>query len=699
MMKKILVTSLLAVATLTASAQPISREQAKDRAFAYLRQTPAATGPRHAMSRKAQWKEARLEGAQHIYAFNLDGGGFVIASGDERALPVLGYSNSGAIDYDNMPANMRWWLKGYEEAIAALGNTVVISPVAQGEQRAAIAPMLKTTWDQEPVYNQDCPVYNGTVEKYKGKATLTGCVATAAAMVMNYHHYPDATTSPIPAYDYELSGLADDVTENIHVDALPVVTFDWNNMREAYYYYNANNGNTILPDVTEQQKKAVSTLMRYCGQASHMKYSPVNSSTYSDYMAQALRHYFNYDKGLRNIYRMNYGIDEWETICYNELAAQRPVIYGGVDNEGGHAFVCDGYDGNGLFHINWGWGGYFDNYFALSVLNPYSYNTGTAAIGTGLCIKQEMIIGMQPPTEGTVATDDRPKLAPHSGFMVSSYDDNNYLVSAEISYSNMIYPEVFFEYDLFYKDQNGTMTRATNTSEEPYKVMTGMYYIFKTLSPKRIEAPDGELMLYLMERCTSVEGCDWQLVSPKLALKYTVKDGVVSLQPVPTPQLSITDCKVTRGNSTVMKANDITVTLQNKGNEYQGLLTLLPYYIGQDDMQTAYDNIINGTPEASNYTVEPEVMSFGYLRVGESANVTFSFTPQKAGQYLFLLTEKGNRTVLGYFSIRFGEETNAVRAVAIEKATDAPTFDLQGRRVGHQPHGIVIQNGKKYLRR
>lgn len=65
---------------------------------------------------------------------------------------------------------MRWWLKGYEEAIAALGNTVVISPVAQGEQRAAIAPMLKTTWDQEPVYNQDCPVYNGTVEKYKGKA-------------------------------------------------------------------------------------------------------------------------------------------------------------------------------------------------------------------------------------------------------------------------------------------------------------------------------------------------------------------------------------------------------------------------------------------------------------------------------------------------------------------------------------------------
>lgn len=116
-------------------------------------------------------------------------------------------------------------------------------------------------------------------------------------------------------------------------------------------------------------------------------------------------------------------------------------------------------------------------------------------------------------------------------------------------------------------------------------------------------------------------------------------------------------------------------------------------------MQTAYDNIINGTPEASTYTVEPEVMSFGYLRVGESANVTFSFTPQKAGQYLFLLTEKGNRTVLGYFSIRFGEETNAVRAVAIEKATDAPTFDLQGRRVGHQPHGIVIQNGKKYLRR
>ena len=698
MMKKILVFSLLAVISLIAKAQPISQEQAKNRAFSYLKQSSAASGPRHAMSRKAQWKEARLD-VQHIYAFNLDGGGFVIASGDERALPVLGYSDSGTIDADNMPENMRWWLKGYEEAIAELGNAVIINPLNQNEQRAAIAPLVKTTWDQLPVYNQDCPVYNGAVEKYKGKQCLTGCVATAMAMVMYYHRYPAATTSPIPAYDYVVTNLANGVVEDFHSDALPEVTFDWNNMLEKYCVTDANGNDAPLPGLTDQQKKAVSTLMRYCGQATKMSYSPHISTTHGEYIAQALFHYFNYDKGVECVYRPNYSISEWETLCYNELAANRPVVLAGSANDGGHAFVCDGYDGNGLFHINWGWGGYCDNYFALSVLNPYSFSNQTNAIGTGYCMNQRMIVGIQPPTEGTTTANDLPKLIPNSNFIIHSTDADSYFVTTKIAYRNMIYPEAYFECDMFHKNEKGNMERATHAGVTPFKVESGNNYDFTVSIAKKITIPDCELTLYLLARCTNVEGSEWQYVCPRMSVICTIKNGEVSLQLQPTPQLSITACNVSRGNYKAMKANNISLTIQNKGNEYQGQLDLMPYYIGEDEMETAYSNIINSKPEANNYEREPNVSSAGYFRTGESANVNFNFTPKKVGRYLFFLTERYNNAMLGYFAIYFTGETNAIRTVSIQQATDAPTFDLQGRRVGHQPHGIVIQNGKKFLRK
>lgn len=154
-----------------------------------------------------------------------------------------------------------------------------------------------------------------------------------------------------------------------------------------------------------------------------------------------------------------------------------------------------------------------------------------------------------------------------------------------------------------------------------------------------------------------------------------------------------------------MKANDISLTIQNKGNEYQGQLDLVPYYIGEDEMETAYSNIINSKPEANNYEREPNVSSAGYFRTGESANVNFNFTPKKVGRYLFFLTERYNNAMLGYFAIYFTGETNAIRTVSIQQATDrnSAVFDLQGRiRTQQLPsslRSVYIKNGKILLNR
>jgi len=143
-MKRPLVLLLLVLMTATVWAQQISEEQARDRALKYLTANDAAQsrGMKVAMDRKLV--RARTD-AKRIYAFNLEGGGYVIASGDSRALPVLGYSATGTIDWDRMPDNMRAWLKSYDEAMATLGDTKVftdgVSTYGQKTRAPREAPM------------------------------------------------------------------------------------------------------------------------------------------------------------------------------------------------------------------------------------------------------------------------------------------------------------------------------------------------------------------------------------------------------------------------------------------------------------------------------------------------------------------------------------------------------------------------------
>ena len=326
-----------------------------------------------------------------FYVFNMtEKGGFVIVSNESRSRPIIGFSETGKFDANNMPDNMRAWLQGYADEIAWLKKqpTVEIGTIAKKSKTRSgshatdpIEPLVKTQWNQRAPYNNLCPEYTS------GKRAVTGCVATAMAQVMKFHNYPSASKK-IPGYKTD--------SYNIELSELPVITFDWENMNDTY-----------TGTETDATATAVATLMQYCGYSVEMDYGP-SSGASSAKIATALKDYFDYNSTTQFVSRSSYSYDKWVDLIYYELASRRPVLYGGQSSGGGHEFVCDGYkyeDGTDYFHINWGWGGQSDQYYVLSVLNP---NEGQGAGGSssndGFQFGQDAIIGIQPSTStGTMS--------------------------------------------------------------------------------------------------------------------------------------------------------------------------------------------------------------------------------------------------------------------------------------------------------
>ncbi len=310
------------------------------------------------------------------------GGGFVIISGDDRTMPVLGYSDSGLFNEENIPDNLKAWLEDYADQIAAIEAGA--QPAKVPSVGAAISPLIEAKWGQDNPYNLLTPTYDN------GSGTLvncaTGCGATAVAQVMYYHKYPSETSVVIPAYKSEAySNLTFELAE------LPTTTFDWGKMQPTY---NSSS--------TDDQKNEVAKLMQYVGHALKMEYGP-SSGCQSNIPASVLVEYFGYDQNAKYVSRFNYTIEEWNQLVYDELKASRPVCYSAQSSGGGHAFVIDGYNGDGLFHVNWGWDGMCDGYFALEVLNPNGGGTGASSTSGGYSFLQGCAIGVQKPT-GNVFT-------------------------------------------------------------------------------------------------------------------------------------------------------------------------------------------------------------------------------------------------------------------------------------------------------
>lgn len=327
---------------------------------------------------------------QSYYVFpNANSKGFTIVSGDDRLPEIVGYSSQGSYDENNLPEGFVSFMKAYQNLYnrVNLGDAEALKNLAEikawrnkknasAASTSAVAPLLgNIEWDQTSPYNNMCPRYDSV------HVAATGCVATAMAQVMAYYKYPKLLKADIPGYVNRWNGIPMEIPTITREEGV----YDWDNMLPKY---------NKEANATQQQKDAVAKLMYHCGAAVQMNYGPESAASVS---ASKLAKYFGYDADLMmDLNRSSFSLDKWMQIIDTELAAGRPVLYGGQASDGGHQFICDGKDGEGLYHINWGWSGSQNGYFDLSLLNPEKGGTGSGSSTEGYNRLCSMTIGIAP---------------------------------------------------------------------------------------------------------------------------------------------------------------------------------------------------------------------------------------------------------------------------------------------------------------
>lgn len=355
-------------ASLLAMASPVTRQQALEAATRTLACQGVVLNIGTRQASKAPAAQASLT---PYYIFNGDNG-FVIAAGDDRMPAVLGYSDSATLDCDHMPQALEDLLRQYATEAASLAASVTTTAISGGSGEP-ISPLLKTRWGQGLPYNLMSPATdNGTL-------AATGSVATAMAQVMYFHKWPLVMESDIPGY----------VSTSLNL-AMPPLSFEdfpwWNDISTHYTGHETDSLHLF----------AVARLMQFCGHAVNTDYGTTSRAKTAD-IVTALSEYFKYKPTLRYLQRPYYTASEWTKIIYDELSMNRPVIYRAQRyGDDGHAFVVDGVDANGLFHINWGWHGACNGYFALTALNPMERESVSDPAGNSLACAPAMVVGIEP---------------------------------------------------------------------------------------------------------------------------------------------------------------------------------------------------------------------------------------------------------------------------------------------------------------
>ena len=343
---------LLVCGQATIQAKRISQWQAQQQAYSFWgKQMPMKA---KAKSRVVSTASLSTLGNDSYYVFNNDAGGFVIIAGDDAVAPVLGYTSTGAFDANNLPEGLKDLLKSYEQQIAALGKNYKANTTSTRAEFTGEKLLNTAKWNQGAPFN-----------KYTPNNYVTGCVATAGAIVMKYHGYP---AKGVGSHSYTWNGQ--NLTASFEHD------YDWANMPVRY-----TGDNDAAFD-------GVARLMSDLGIAVNMQYANGGSASALEDLVTALKKYFGYSKYARHLKIEDLGAEAWNGRLRAEIDANRPVLYAASDaNVGGHSFVIDGYKDES-FRVNWGWGGYCDGFYRVGALNPEvdgtpqgdQYNSSQAAV-------------------------------------------------------------------------------------------------------------------------------------------------------------------------------------------------------------------------------------------------------------------------------------------------------------------------------
>ena len=407
--------------------------------------------------------------------------GFVIINNDEQFPAVIGYSQSA---FDTMPPALEWYIDAAEKSIQAKINSgayyALIPPSA--DFPSSVNSLVKTTWDQGKPYNKFCPGGNG------GSSRLypTGCVATALAQIMNYHQYPERGIG-----DHQYSFKPADGDGRILSANFGETYYDWGNMLDDY-----SNG------YTDAQADAVATLMLHCGVAVEMEYTPSGSGSYGQEACLGIKKFFGYNKNARLYTRKYYTAQSWMQLVYNELNNNRPIYYAGSsESSGGHAFVIDGYNQDGMVHVNWGWGGKSNGMFDISLLNPTGYEFSAS---------QDMILGM---CDSTINIPYESQVgARELSFTFYGSTTKRVTISASVIDAAAEKFNGSIACILENNDTTIVLKRKDDITLKPITDGTGFYTSVSLTSINLSNIPDGKFHLYVGSM--AADDYKWQLVRP-----------------------------------------------------------------------------------------------------------------------------------------------------------------------------------------
>ena len=341
-MKRLLVIALITLCTYLQAQVRIGEREAFSTAERFLQENMILQSPTMVLSERIGSKQS---GLTNLYVFSVEPHGFVIVSalGD-----ILAYSTDSNIPLSNaLPNHILYWLDLYNEST----DYLIMHPEqrkAPTRSQTTVEPLLTSCWGQGCYHNEACPIdNNGPCQHVEA-----GCVAIAMAQIMYYHKSPSkgkgTLTYACPPYG------------NLSAD-----------FENTYYQWGS------MADKLHESNSAVATLVFHCGVSVKMKYSSNGSGAFSQSVPDALQSYFLYPAA-SYVSRGNYDDEQWQRIIRNDLDRHYPVYYAGKSSLGNHAFVCDGYDGNGKFHFNFGWDGVADGYYTFN--SPYGFSDNQAIV-------------------------------------------------------------------------------------------------------------------------------------------------------------------------------------------------------------------------------------------------------------------------------------------------------------------------------
>ena len=600
--------TLLCVSAL-GSAEQLGEQEAKNIAKSFFMNNTSngklkSTSSSVSLAYKSKNLSTGIEGAYYVFNRGVKDGFVVVAGDDAVARSVLGYSETGTFDYENIPENMRYWLDEYQRQIEYLQeNNIEAISTESKEWTTSVAPLLgEIKWGQDSPYNLMCPTLSN------GNKAAAGCVATAMAQIMYFWQWPYVGVG-YNSYEWVYGNktvLSADFSQSI---------YEWEKMSPVY---NATS--------SAESKQAVAKLISDVGISVNMNYGP-SSGANSNNVINAFLDYFNYDKNINQFGRISFRSDEWDQMLKKELDEGRPVYYSGQSSNSGHAFVCDGYDENGYFHFNWGWEGYADGYFLTTVLDPTQERTD--GVSDGYAIYQGITIGIQPPNENST-----PMGYFNLDFWLLSTHECELGESLKISMSDLwsVYSRTLdFDFALnLYRGDELVKSELIESKKSVVSLRKFGSYVIDFEIPETLQ--DGEYRIYPQYKLSGEPDSEYKNMKVDIStsgyIKVVVSNGKINAKFASTYKISCTSI-TTEKKIVQNRAFRVKVTMKNTGDE--------------EYWERLYAKVVDSSKETLSLSPKQMVLILG----GEETDVEFELPAvSSTGYYSLVICDYNDKALV-----------------------------------------------------